>query len=81
MTIVPAIANISLRVKKKNRIPDNAIVSLVKWSKNRFVSASHESEGTERNILSGSFDSSLMRAAQNDTTNPRMMRKTNENQK
>lgn len=78
-TIVPATLKINFRVRKKNFNPDKATVLFTTSSRKRFVSLLHNVDGTECNIWVGIFDSSLTRDANNETTNVRMITKTQEN--
>lgn len=81
VTIVPAMLKINSRVKKKNFNPDNDTELLTISLNSRFDSVFHESAEMERKIQIGFVDSSLIRAANNDTANVRIIRKTSEYQK
>ena len=69
--MVPATERMSLRVRKKNRIPVNAIVSFTTCSQNRRTSVFHELDGTARRISIGFFDSSWISDEYNDRANVR----------
>lgn len=71
----------SLRVRKKNLMPVNAIVSLTTCSQKRLTSVLHEFDGTERKILMGFFDSSWISEEYNERASVRDIKNTRENQK
>lgn len=63
---------INFRVKKKNCNPDSAIELLTTSLNSRFDSVFHESAEIDRKIQIGFVDSSLTRAANNDTASVRV---------
>lgn len=79
--IVPAILKISFRVRKKNCKPDSEIELLTTSLNSRFDSVFHESAEIDRKIQIGRVDSSLTRAANNDTARVRAIEKASEYQK
>lgn len=72
--------SISFRVKEKIFIPVNATTFVLTSSKNRFDSTHHKWLGTAYRIWKTSFDSSLMNAAENETSKARKIKNTIENQ-
>lgn len=72
---------ISFRVRKKNCKPESEMELLTTSLNSRFDSVFHESAEIDRRIQIGLIDSSLTRAANNETASVRTIEKTSVNQK